>query len=96
MKYPGLTLNPNPKEGNILKNTQNSDIKNRRTGCKDVWNAYMAEGASFSENDIPFCTTTATEVPHAIVTWEEAKSIIKKNKAINDDLFSVMRLFAST
>ena len=70
-----------------MKNSQTSGIIKIRTGCKDVWNAYMAEGAAFSENDIPFCPTTASEVPHAIVTWEEAKRIVKKNHAIDDDNF---------
>lgn len=81
------SLNSFPKEGNNLKNSKSSDKIKIRTGCKDIWNAYMAEGATYSKNDIPFCPTTATEVPLAIVTWEEAKSIIKKNNAINDDLF---------
>lgn len=51
-----------------------------RKGCKDVWNAFMVKGATFSENDIPFCPTTATELPHAVITWEEAKAIYKKNR----------------
>lgn len=38
----------------------------------------MCEGASFSENDIPFCPTTATNLPTHIITWDEAKSIYKK------------------
>ena len=70
-----------------MKKSKSSDIIRKRTGCKDVWNAYMAKGATFSKADIPFCPTTASEGPHAIVTWEEAKSIIKKNNAINDDRF---------
>ena len=44
----------------------------------------MTEGAAYSKNDIPFCPTTATEAPLAIVTWEEAKSIIKKNNAMQE------------
>ncbi|MBD5554316.1 MAG: DUF4417 domain-containing protein [Roseburia sp.] len=55
-----------------------------RKGCKDVWNAFMVEGATFSPNDIPFCPTTATEFPHAIITWEEAKAIYKKHRAKKD------------
>ena len=50
-----------------------------RTGCKDIWNAYMAKGASFDEHDIPFCPTTANEIPQAVITWEEAKAIYKKS-----------------
>ncbi len=81
-----MTKNQSKARDN-LKYTNNSDIIKIRAGCKDVWNAYMAEGAAFTTNDIPFCPTTALEVPHAIVTWEEAKGIIKKNNAINDDRF---------
>ena len=79
-------LNTNLKEDNILKNSQTSGII-KRAGCKDVWNAYMAEGTIFTQNDIPLCPTTALEVPRAIITWEEAKSILKRNNAINDDSF---------
>ena len=49
---------------------------NLRKGCKDIWNSYMAVGADFSRsnNDIPFCPTTATKIPSEVVTWEEAKA----------------------
>lgn len=52
--------------------------ENIRKGCKDVWNAFMCRGALFSNNDIPFCPTTAKAIPKKIVTWEEAKRIYKK------------------
>lgn len=55
------------------------NVKTRR-GCKDVWNAFMVRGATFTENDIPICPTTAKEVPHDIITWEEAKAIYKKHR----------------
>ena len=45
-----------------------------RKGIKDVWwRPYMVSGASFSANDIPFCPTTATEMPALILTYKEAK-----------------------
>ncbi|MGN8858232.1 DUF4417 domain-containing protein [Catenibacterium mitsuokai] len=53
---------------------------NIRKGCKDVWNAYMAQGACFTTHDIPYCPTTATELPHNIITWEVAKAIYKKHR----------------
>ena len=28
-----------------------------RSGCKDVWNAFMAEDAVFGKYDIPYCFT---------------------------------------
>ena len=61
---------------------------NTRRGCKDVWNAYMCNGASFSRNDIPFCPTTAKTLPAKIIMWDEAKSIYKKELSRkNHDFF---------
>lgn len=53
-------------------------IINVRSGCKDIWNAFMAEGAAFGRYDIPFCPTTALTIPKRQVTWEEAKQIHRK------------------
>lgn len=55
-----------------------------RAGIKDIWNAFMAEGAKFCEYDIPFCPTTAVEIPRSIITWEEAKQIHKRRIACRD------------
>ena len=52
-----------------------------RPGCKDIWNAFMVDGASFGKYDVPFCPTTATHIPVHQVTWEEAKQIHKKHIA---------------
>lgn len=43
-----------------------------RKGCRDVWNAFMAEGARYSENDIPCCPTTMEIPPLRMITYEEA------------------------
>lgn len=53
--------------------------QNIRPGCKDIWNAFMADGASFGKYDVPFCPTTATHIPVYQVTWEEARQIHKKH-----------------
>ena len=29
-----------------------------RPGCKDIWNAFMVDGATFGKYDIPLCPTT--------------------------------------
>ena len=58
---------------------QQSSYPLPRPGCKDVWNAFMTEGASFGKYDIPYCPTTATNIPKRLITWEEAKSIHKKH-----------------
>ena len=73
------------KEAIALRNSQNNDTIKIRKGCKDIWNAYMADGAIYSPHDIPFCPTTAAELPHGIVTWEEAKAIYKKNISVKRD-----------
>ncbi len=62
----------------------NEDVRN---GCKDIWNAFMCEGSSFSENDIPFCPTTATCIPKTIITWDEAKRLYRNAKARKDENF---------
>ena len=50
-----------------------------RPGLKDIWNAFMADGATFGKHDIPFCPTTAKALPNALITWEEAKAIYRKH-----------------
>ena len=62
-------------------------VNKPRNGCKDIWNAFMAEGAKYDEFDIPFCPTTADTVPAEMITWEEAKSIYKKKLKANPDFF---------
>lgn len=54
------------------------DSRNEQSSVKDVFNAFMCEGAVFSPNDIPFCPTTALEVPREIINWNDAKSIYKQ------------------
>ncbi len=63
--------------------------KEPRKGCKDIWNANMAKGAKFCTYDIPFCKTTATDVPTDIITCEEAKVIYRRHIAKNDFDFKI-------
>lgn len=68
-----------------------SMIKNKkRTGLKDVWNAFMCKDAKYSKYDIPLCPTILTELPKEIITWEEAKhnhrKFIRKDKNYYCDL----------
>ena len=49
-----------------------------RPGCKDIWNAFMCEGAKFGAHDVSFCPTTAKTLPDSIVTWDETKTIYNK------------------
>lgn len=67
-------------ETRLLKDTVNPRIGTaRRSGCRDIWNASMVEGARFCKFDIPFCRTSATKIPNHQVTWEEAKQIHRKH-----------------
>ena len=60
-----------------------------RKNIKDVWwRPYMVSGAKFSKNDIPFCPTTATDVPATIITYKEAKEIYRKELRNHNKNFS--------
>lgn len=48
-----------------------------RPGIKDLWNAYLLEGANWSNNGNPVAKTTAITPPKAIVSYKEAKFINK-------------------
>ena len=61
--------------------SQNNNVRN---GCKDIWNAFMCEGASYSKNDIPFCPTTADSIPTRIIPWNDAKHLHKNAVARKD------------
>ena len=58
-----------------------------RNGCKDIWNAYMCKGATYSKNDIPFCPTTADSLPESIIRWDEAKTLYRKALSHNENDF---------
>ncbi len=62
-----------------------------RKGIKDVWwRPYMVSGAKFSANDIPFCSTTAPEMPTLILTYKEAKELYRKEmRKHNKDFMSL-------
>jgi hypothetical protein len=61
-----------------MKNIQ----KNTRNNIKDIWNAFMVDGADFSTSkyDIPLCPTTTkiNEIPTKIITYREAVNIYNK------------------
>lgn len=52
--------------------------KRPRIGCKDIWNAFMCEGARYSINDIPKCPTTSNSIPKRLILWDEAKALYKR------------------
>ncbi len=57
-----------------------------RYGCKDIWNAFMCEGAIFSSNDIPYCPTTAFDLPKELIPWDKAVTLYRTHR--NDPNFS--------
>ncbi len=67
-----------------MKN-KNGDL--HRSGCRDIWNAFMCVGARYGIYDIPHCPTTAKDLPRAIITWERAKAIYKRRLACKDTDF---------
>ncbi len=64
-------LNEILKQGNLPKQ--------HRTGCKDLWNAFMVDGALFSSHDIPFCPTHIPDgLPKELISFAEAKTLYNK------------------
>ena len=60
--------------------------ENTRKGCKDLWNGYILKDAVYDEYDIPFCPTTATQIPNTLISIKNAKSIyIEEMKKGNRD-----------
>lgn len=49
-----------------------------RKGCKDVWNAYMVEGATWDYSDIPLCPTTAEKAPARLISYTKARALVNK------------------
>lgn len=63
---------------NANNNQKNVSTNKQRNGCVDIWNGWIVRGARFSSNDIPYCPTTAKELPKAMITWQEAKTIYNR------------------
>ena len=63
------------------KGKTNRLVNSSRSGCKDIWNAFMCNNADFGNKgvDIPYCPNTATRPPTKIITWTKAKEIYSKN-----------------
>ena len=60
--------------------------------CRDVWNAFMVKGATFSESGIPFCPTTVKELPRQLISYTKAREIYNRqikrgNKSFTVDAF---------
>ena len=53
---------------NNLSTCTNTNTKKQM----DVWNAYLLQGATYSQNDFPICPTTATHIPKQLISYREA------------------------
>lgn len=60
-----------------------------RSDCRDMWNAFMVKGATFSRNGIPFCPTTAKELPREIISYTKAREIYHKRLKSGDKNFFI-------
>ena len=68
------------------KNDNRNSDDDIRSGCVDIWNAFMVEGAEFVlGSDIPVCPCTASEPPKALISYVQAKHIHKQQIKINPD-----------
>lgn len=55
-----------------------------RKGAHDMWNAFMVEGATFTQNDIPICKSSAI-IPEGLISFDKAKTLYNKNVKKNPD-----------
>lgn len=55
-------------------------MKNKtRKGCQDLWNAFMVKDCIFSsKSDIPVCSCKVETPPVELISYEDAKSLYKK------------------
>jgi hypothetical protein len=51
-----------------------------RAGCRDIWNAHLLENATFDKCDIPFCPTTALDIPQKLISLKDAKALYESEK----------------
>ncbi|MBP5492770.1 MAG: DUF4417 domain-containing protein [Clostridiales bacterium] len=61
-----------------------------REGCKDLLNAALLSGASYTQgNDIPICQKSNGTIPNGLISYDDAKSLhsklIKKNPEYHID-----------
>lgn len=75
-----------------MKKTNNSNENFPRKGLKDIWNLFMIQDAIPSPTtDMPFVQTGNQKIPTALISFEKAKCIykkeIKKNKDFKVDAF---------
>ena len=59
-----------------------------RTGCHDMWNAFMLKDAEFTwGSDMPICYSTKNIIPRELISYEDAKHIYKIKLNTEPDFF---------
>ena len=62
--------------------------KQMRSGCKDVWNAFMLKGATYSEHDIPLCPTYIPNgLPVSLISYQKACTLFNKEMSAGNTDF---------
>ncbi len=56
-----------------------------RAGIKDMWNAHLVEGATWTKQDNPVVKTTASAPPKSVVSYKTAKQIDKARSKIEPE-----------
>ncbi len=69
-----------------MKNIINQEIRN---GCRDIWNAFMVEGATMTTNDIPISPSTALSPPIGLITYDDARALVTKHRRLGNDDFHI-------
>ena len=77
-------------------NHQTLKCNGNRPGIKDIWTAFMVRGATFTDNDIPVCPTTATALPNDVILWTEARASTNENALGERESSTAMPLSAFT
>lgn len=73
-----------------MKKSQQFNSNQPRAGLVDMWNAFMVKNAVFEGNsDMPLCPCTASSPPKELISYEDAKSLYKKEIQSGNRDFSV-------
>ena len=60
-----------------------------RSGCKDIWNAFMVKNAKFDiGSDMPICISSDV-VPESVISFEDAESIYRREMKRKNKSFYV-------
>ncbi|MCR4703593.1 MAG: DUF4417 domain-containing protein [Saccharofermentans sp.] len=63
----------------MLSNDSNNNYNKPRLGSKDIWNARLLEGATYTEgSDMPICFRCNGTIPNGVDGYDDALSLDKK------------------